>query len=189
MPGVLSESLTNLRSGSLAKVVFLASFVLRLLSRVALAVWFGGFSVYAAVVVPDLHENLGGMETGEISRRVAPFLYACGISSVGPGPGGGSKSLTDRDRRSGWLGKSRLGLLALNSFLLITLVLMHRSLGIHLDSGGRLSKFHSLHEVYLTTWTVQWLAILCLLALDALPGIPRKRSVISGRSIWVNVST
>jgi hypothetical protein len=163
--------MTSPRSESLAKVVFLASFALRLLSRVTLAVWFGGFTVYAAVVVPDLHANLGGMETGEISRRVAPYLYAIGAAALALA---WLEALTDRDRRSGWLGKSRLGLLALNSFLLITLVLMHRSLGIHLDSGGRLSRFHSLHEVYLTTWTVQWLAILGLMAIDAFSKIPKK---------------
>ncbi len=120
------------------------------------------------MVVPDLHEHLGGMETGEISRRVAVFLYAIGAAALLLG---WLVVLTDRDQRTGWRGKSRLGLLAVNSALLIALVLMHRSLGIRLDSGDDLAAFRSFHEVYLTVWTGQWLAILALMALDALPGL------------------
>jgi hypothetical protein len=148
-----------------------ATFALRLLARFALAIWFGGFTFYAAVVVPDLHENLGGMETGEISRRVAPFLYAIGAAAVALS---WLVALTDRDRRAGRRGKARLGLLAANSLLLIALIAMHRSLGIHLDSGRSLSTFRSFHEVYLSTWTAQWLAILGLMAIDAFPQIPKK---------------
>ena len=148
-----------------------ATFLLRLLSRVALALWLGGFTFYAAVVVPDLHENLGGMETGEISRRVAPSLYLIGAAALALG---WLVALTDRSHRSGWRGKARLGLLAANSLLLITLVLMHRSLGLQLDSGGKLAEFRSFHEVYLTTWTVQWLAILGVMALDTFPQISKK---------------
>lgn len=146
-----------------------AGFLLRLLARVALAVWFGGFTFYAAVVVPDLHENLGGMETGEISRRVAVFLYGIGAAALVSG-----WLVAATERVSGWRGKVRLGLLAVNTLLLVALVLMHRSLGIRLDSGGSLAAFRSFHEVYLTVWTGQWLAILGLLALDASPGIPEK---------------
>lgn len=149
----------------------LAAYTLRLLDRVALAIWFGGFTFYAAVVVPDLHENLGGMETGEISRRVAPFLYAIGAAAVVLA---WLVALTDRDLRAGLLGKARLGLLVANSLLLIALIAMHRSLGIHLDSGRSLSAFRRFHEVYLSTWTAQWLAILGLMAIDAFPQIPNK---------------
>jgi hypothetical protein len=171
MPGVLPESLTLPRTARSGTVRLLAAFALRFLSRVALAFWFGGFTFYAAVVVPDLHENLGGMETGEISRRVAPFLYMAGAAALGLS---WLEALTDRERRQGWRGRTRLALLAASSFLLIALVLMHRSLGMTLDSGGKTSEFRSFHEVYLTTWTVQWLAILGLFALDAFPIIPKK---------------
>ena len=156
---------------SRAVAVAIAAFALRFLAQVALAAWFGGFTFYAAVVVPDLHENLGGMETGEISRRVAPFLYTIGATALVLA---GLVVATDRDQRLGWRGKTRLGCLAANSLLLITLILMHRSLGVQLDSGGSLSAFRSFHEVYLTVWTGQWLAILGLMALDALPSISEK---------------
>jgi hypothetical protein len=169
MSRVLSESLTPPQSRGLGLLRVLASFALRLLGRVTLAVWFGGFTFYAAVVVPDLHENLGGMETGEISRRVAPFLYATGAAALALA---WLDFLTDRYQRNGWRGKARLGLLAANSLLLITLILMHRSLGIYLDSGGKLAEFRAFHEVYLTIWTVQWLAILGLMAIDAFQTIP-----------------
>jgi hypothetical protein len=146
-----------------------AAYCLRLLARVALATWFGGFTFYAAVVVPDLHETFGGMETGEVSRRVAPFLYMIGAAALALG-----WLLAATERAPGWRGKARLGLLALNSALLVALFLMHRALGIRLDSGADLSAFRSFHEVYLTVWTGQWLAILGLLGLDASPRVSGK---------------
>jgi hypothetical protein len=76
------------------------------------------------------------------------------------------------DREPGWRGKARFGLLAINAVLLATLILMHKSLGIRLDSGEDLPAFRSFHEVYLTVWTGQWLAILGLMVLDALRPIP-----------------
>ena len=146
----------------------LASFALRFLARAALAAWFGGFTFYAAVVVPDLHEHLGGMETGEVSRRVAVYLYAIGAAALALG-----WLVAATEWVPEWRGKARLGLLAVNSVLLGILVLMHRSLGVRLDAGESLAAFRSSHEVYLTVWTGQWLAILALMALDGLPGIRR----------------
>ena len=60
----------------------LATFVLRFLARVALAVGFGGFTFYGGFVVHDLHETLGGPETGEISRKLAVVLYAFNLAAV-----------------------------------------------------------------------------------------------------------
>jgi hypothetical protein len=111
------------------------------------------------------------METGEVSRRVAVYLYAIGAAALVLG---WIVAATDPERAPGWRGKARFGQLAVNSLLLVALVLMHRSLGVRLDSGGSLASFRSFHEVYLTVWTGQWLAILGLLALDALPTIPQK---------------
>jgi hypothetical protein len=152
-----------------AKLRSLASFALRLLARTTLAVYFGGFTFYAAVVVPDLHEHLGGMETGEISRRVAIVLYEVGAAALVLS---WVVFFTDKDQRLAWRGKVRFGLLALTSVILIVLVSMHRSLGTHLDSGGEMNVFRSFHELYLTVWTGQWLAILGLVALEAFARIP-----------------
>ena len=141
-----------------------ATFALRLLARLVLATWFGGFTFYAAVVVPDLHEFFGGMETGEVSRRVVVFLYAIGAASLVLGT-----IVAAIDRPPGRRGKARLGLIAVNGLFLVALVVMHRSLGARLDSGGNLSAFRSFHELYLTVWTGQWLAIVGLMALEAGP--------------------
>jgi hypothetical protein len=149
----------------------LAACTLGLLARTTLAVYFGGFTFYAAVVVPDLHENLGGMETGEISRRVAIVLYAIGASALGLA---WLTFFAHRDQRTAWRGKTRLALLALNTLILLALVLMHRSLGIHIDASGEMNAFRSFHEQYLTVWTGQWLAILGMMALDAFPKIVEK---------------
>ncbi len=149
----------------------IATFALRLLARVAFAVWFGGFTFYAAVVVPDLHESLGGMETGDISRRVAPFLYMLGLAALLLN---GLVLIADRAERSGWRGKARLGLLAASALLLVVLVAMHWEMGARLDSGTGHDRFFSLHETYLTVFAVQWLANLGLLALDSVSRNSRK---------------
>ncbi len=141
-----------------------ATFALRLLARLALATWFGGFTFYAAVVVPDLHESFGGMETGEVSRRVAVPLYAIGATALVLG-----SIVAAIDRTPGWRGKARLGLIAVNGLFLVALVAMHRSMGNRLDPGGSLPAFRSLHELYLTVWTGQWLAIVGLMATEAGP--------------------
>ena len=43
--------------------------VLRLLALWSLAIWLGGFTVYSAVVIPILHDQLGSpLETGLITQ-------------------------------------------------------------------------------------------------------------------------
>ncbi len=158
MSVVLPEPLK--KSGQLREF---AAFSLRLLARASLAVYFGGFTFYAAVVVPDLHEHLGGMETGEISRRVAVILYAIGAAAFGLG---WFRIAVEKDLRPGWRGKTRIGFLVLNSMLLIALMLMHRSLGRQIDSSSAMDAFQSFHELYLTVWTGQWLGVLGLMAVD-----------------------
>lgn len=162
--------------GGIARPV--AAFALRLLARIAFATWFGGFTFYAAVVVPDLHEHLGGTETGEVSRRVAVVLYEIGAAALALG-----WLVAATERANGWRGKARFGLLGLNSLILLALVLMHRLLGIKIDSGHDLPAFRSFHELYLTVWTGQWLAILGLLAVDALPRIPDSALATDGTRI------
>jgi hypothetical protein len=122
-------------------------------------------------VVPDLHDHLGGPETGEISRRVAVVLYEIGVWALAFSWLG---LITDRGLRSGWQGLTRLGLLTANTGLLIALILMHQALGIRLDGGERLSTFRDSHEQYLMVWSGQWLAILGLMALDVYSRLPRK---------------
>ncbi len=149
----------------------LARFAVRYLAGVAFVVWFGGFTFYAAVVVPDLHEALGGMETGEISRRVGFALNTIGGAAVGLG---WLRLGTDRAARAGWRGGIRAGLLALTTLLLLALVVIHGVLSARLDSGASRSSFFPLHEVYLIVSTAQWAANLGLMAVEAI-GNPRKK--------------
>jgi hypothetical protein len=139
-------------------------FALRFLSRVAFAIWFGGFTFYAGVVVPDLHESFGGMETGDVSRRVAVVLYLFGGSAMALG---WIIAAVDPRERSGWRGKARVGFLAVSSLLFVALVAMHRVMGARLDSGGGRDDFFPLHETYLTVFGVQWACNLALIALEA----------------------
>jgi hypothetical protein len=142
------------------------------LFRATFAIWFGGFTFYAGVVVPDVHENFGGMETGEVSRRVAVVLYLFGGSAMALG---WIIAAVDPLERTGWRGKARLGLLTIASILLVALVAMHRVMGARLDSGLGRDAFFPLHETYLTVFAIQWLASLGLLAIAESPTIPEKR--------------
>ncbi|WP_435005218.1 hypothetical protein P12x_003113 [Tundrisphaera lichenicola] len=143
-----------------------AIFALRFLNRVAFATWIGGFVFYAAVVVPDLHETFGGMETGEISRRVAVVLYEIGASALALG---WVILAVDRVERSGWRGKVRFGLMVGSTVLLGVLIAMHRVIGARIDSGLDRDEFFPLHETYLTVFGVQWFGLLLMMALDLIP--------------------
>ena len=147
------------------------AFLVRYLAAVAFAVWFGGFTFYAAVVVPDLHEALGGLETGEISRRVSFVLNAIGGAAVTLG---WLRVATDRGARSGRRGLARVLLLGVTTALLVGLVAFHRHLGVRLDSGESLSTFRPVHEFYLILSTIQWAANLGLLAIEAGATGPRQ---------------
>src|SRR6478672_2408664 len=56
--------------------------VLRFLSLAGLSVWIGGFTFYSAAVVPVLHEDLGGVEAGSVTRRVTDRLNAVGVVTL-----------------------------------------------------------------------------------------------------------
>ncbi len=167
MHRVLPKSVNASRSRPLRAV---GSFAVRSLTSVAFAVWFGGFTFYAAVVVPDLHEALGGMETGEISRRVSFVLNAIGVAAVALG---WLRVAGDREGREGWRGWTRIGLLAATTALLLALIALHRHLGARLDAGGSLAAFRPVHEFYLILSTAQWAANLGLLAIEAISPRPR----------------
>ena len=70
--------------------------------------------------------NLGGMETGEISRRVSLFLYAIGAVSLALG---WLKMATLRDLRGGWGGLGSFCSFCRVLALLLALILMHRGMG------------------------------------------------------------
>jgi hypothetical protein len=59
-----------------------ALLVLRWAALSAFAVWFGGFTFYAAVVIPVLHDELGGLGQGAITGEVTNSLNAIGAVAV-----------------------------------------------------------------------------------------------------------
>jgi hypothetical protein len=161
--GILDESRAETVRGA-STLRRLATFVLRFLARLALAVGFGGFTFYGGFVVHDLHETFGGPETGEISRRVAVVLYAFGLAAVFLHA---LAMAVDRAERRGWRGKARAALLVLDALFLAALVAMHRELAARIDGGASRAAFFPLHESYLTVFAAQWLASLGLLAVDS----------------------
>ncbi len=136
--------------------------VLRLLALWSMVFWLGGFTFYAAVVIPVLHDQLGSpLETGLVTRRVTDVLNAAGFVTIvlawtlfrmEP------ERPSVRSARRRWSGAA----LAATTVCLLCLVLLHRVLDQMLDGGG-LSGFYRLHRVYLWLSTIQWLANLILL--------------------------
>ena len=48
-----------------------------------LAIWLGGFTFYAAAVIPVLHDQLGGaLESGLVTQRVTIDLNLLGVATV-----------------------------------------------------------------------------------------------------------
>ncbi len=125
---------------------------LRWVALTAFAVWFGGFTFYAAVVIPVLHEELGGLGQGGITGEVSKTLNGIGVGTV---VALGVLAWVERsigERRARW---GRVGLLALTTAILIGLMVLHPILEARLDSGS-MHGFHGLHQVYLIATTAQW---------------------------------
>jgi hypothetical protein len=103
-------------------------------------------------VIPVLHESLGSIETGLITQRVtsslnligAIALVLCWLAVV-----------SARAKPSGRWGRTRIGLLATSTTLLILLVVLHRVMDQRLDTSG-LRGFYPLHRAYLLASTAQW---------------------------------
>ncbi len=135
--------------------------VLRLLGLVAMAIWFGGFTFYSAVVVAVLHDALGSVAGGQITQRVTVTLNTIGLVAVALW---WLLVVAEPQERKGVRGKARLGLLVATTVLLAFLIVLHGELDRRLDAGHLLG-FYPLHRVYLVASTAQWFANLGLLAL------------------------
>jgi hypothetical protein len=147
----------------------LRTFALRFLALVLLATWFGGFTVYSAVVIPELHEVLGNLEAGSVTRRVTLSLNAIGASAVAAW---WILIALERRERLYDLLRLRSGLLAATSAVLVVLVILHRFMSTHLDTEG-LRGFYPLHRAYLIASTAQWFLNLALLAASLVAWYPR----------------
>jgi hypothetical protein len=128
-----------------------------------LAIWLGGFTFYAASVIPILHDQLGGaLESGLVTQRVTIDLNRLGAATVAIG-----LMLAMFERTFGWRGpfrsKASLGLLATTALCLAALFILHQMLDRRLDAG-EMAAFYPLHRAYLWVSTVQWVTNSALLA-------------------------
>jgi hypothetical protein len=129
----------------------------RYLVLLTLLFWQGGFTFYAAVVVPIGAEVLGSAEAqGWVTRRVTDWLNLSGLAAVAvlSWDVAACRDPDARRRRLRWLA---LGLLAATLAVLFGL---HPRLDALLDvSQGRIRDrpaFHGLHRWYLWVSTLQW---------------------------------
>jgi hypothetical protein len=142
----------------------------KLLFRFALiwtmAIWLGGFTFYAAAVIPVLHELLGSaLEAGLVTQQVTVVLNWLGAATVATG-----LVLAFCERALGWRGPfgstASVGLLATTAFCLAALFLLHPILDRRLEAG-EMSGFYPLHRAYLWVSTVQWVVNSALLGIWA----------------------
>jgi hypothetical protein len=135
----------------------------RFLVLVVLFFWQGGFTFYAAVVVPIAQQQLGHLRQGFITRSVTVWLNVAGAVALlalvwdllVP------RSPMKWRRRCRWL------LWAAMVVALAVLVLLHGQMNDLLVPKGRIIRdadaFRTLHRLYLWVSTVQWACALLYL--------------------------
>jgi hypothetical protein len=129
----------------------------RLVVLTALFFWTGGFTFYAAVVVPVGADVLGShREQGYVTQKVTNYLNLAGAAAF---PFLAWDVLAARDpsrhrRRTRWLTLVGMG------STLAALVWLHPSLDTLLEQAESAvfdsSAFRPIHRIYLWTSTVQW---------------------------------
>src|SRR5262245_29351088 len=107
--------------------------ILRWIALVALSVWVGGFTFYSAVVIPILHDVLGSLGTGSVTREVTDALNLAGVVALA--------SLwvlvvSERSLGPARVRRWRVGLLTADTTILIGLFALHRVMDRRLDSGS-----------------------------------------------------
>ncbi len=142
-PGTRTERPPGVRS----------SFPRRCLVLAALMFWVGGFTFYAAVVVPVGRQAIGTRQS-EVTRPVTGYLNLAGAVSLVPFAWDAARC-GDPCRRRRLL---RWGTWAGMALTLATLLWLHPVLSGQMRAGGSAAgpSFHNLHRVYLWVSTVQW---------------------------------
>lgn len=135
--------------------------LVRYLALVGMTIWLGGFTFYAAIVIPILHDELGGLDAGQITGQVARPLNAFGVLAV---VAWWVLIAVEWSRRERWARGVRLGLMGMTTVILIGLAALHPVLETRLKSGS-MRAFYPLHQVYLIASTAQWGINLALLAI------------------------
>jgi hypothetical protein len=129
----------------------------RFLAVAALMFWQGGFTFYAAVVVPVGQEVLGShLEQGFITREVTWYLNVAGAVALAVlaaelQASGASGQLHLRWRWVIWAGMAAV---------LLTLVIAHPVLNVLIDVDAHAisdrKRFRMLHRIYLWISTLEW---------------------------------
>ena len=132
-------------------------FVRRFLILAALSFWQGGFTFYAAVVVPVGQEELGShREQGFITRQVTNFLNLAGAAALVPLAWDAAAA----EDRQAWRRKLRWLALVGMAVTLGVLIWLHPRLDALLDTETREILHHRVfrreHRWYLWVSTVQW---------------------------------
>ena len=123
--------------------------IARYLAVVTLALWIGGLSFYALVVVPVGTDVIGGTEQGFVTQRVTGWLNWIGVASL---------AVLLPSVRTRWM----LATWAVLVLTLIALFALHLRLDSLLDGKTREvispSAFYNWHRAYLIVTAAQWLA-------------------------------
>jgi hypothetical protein len=150
----------------------------RLLVFAAFSFWIGGFTFYAAVVVPAGSEVLGSHRTqGFVTQQVTTYLNISGALALLPlaWDAAASRDPYVARRWARWLAWLGMGL------TLVALVWLHSHLDAFLDphefSVLDSSRFRPAHRVYLWTSTVQFGCGLTYLVLTVCAWRSEDRSV------------
>jgi hypothetical protein len=135
--------------------------LVRYAALVAMTIWLGGFTFYASIVIPILHEELGGLDAGQITGQVAKPLNGFGAVAIAAW---WVLAVMERSRRERWACWMRVGLLGVTTAILVGLIVLHPILETRLESESR-QGFYALHKIYLIASTGQWGVNLGLLAI------------------------
>ena len=129
--------------------------LLRSAAILGLAVWFGGFTFYAGIVIPILHDELGGMDSGAITGMVSKQLNGIGIGAMLVA---WVTAIVERKSQPGWNRWANWGrwtLLIATTAILIFLIALHPIVQDYLDNGPR-RDFYLMHKIYLIASSIQW---------------------------------
>ena len=119
-----------------------------------MAAWFGGFAVYAGVVVPILHDEFGTIDGSLVTRRVTVGLNVLGVAALVSWSFWTALAWSRSTARIRWV---RLGCLLLSGVCLVALVSMHGLMERMLETTGT-KGFYPWHRGYLILSTIQWFA-------------------------------
>jgi hypothetical protein len=136
----------------------------RFLAVVALMFWQGGFTFYAAVVVPIGQKVLGShLEQGFITREVTWYLNLAGAVALGVLA---VELMGLRHLRQLHV-KLRWGIWLAMAVVLLVLILSHPALDAMIDLDAHVisdgKRFRALHRIYLWISTLEWLLGGCYL--------------------------